>query len=278
LKFGVIAPNLNSPRKIAELAILAEKVGFDHFLLSDHYYMPEYRDMLDSWVIISNIAGITSTLRLGTCVSPITFRPPLQFAKIITSVDHVSNGRVIVGVGAGWVREEYEMFSRYYPEKERFQQFKEALHLLTSAWSEEEVSFAGKYYSAKNVVVEPKPIQKPHPPLLFGGWGKRMVRLAGMKGNGWIPVGPRSGEVVKTPEEYSRFAKSIEIGLQRRDVSPANFVFGCRFGPMEQTENYLSEVEAFSKAGLNAYQLYVRTDTHSTKTLLDFGDAAIATH
>ena len=108
----------------------AEKAGFDHFLLSDHYYMEEYHDMLDSWALIAYLAGLTSTLRLGTCVSPITFRPPLQFAKIVTTVDQISHGRIIVGVGAGWDKPEYEMFSQYYPNKQRYQQFKEALQLL----------------------------------------------------------------------------------------------------------------------------------------------------
>jgi len=277
LRFGVIVPNLNAPRKIIELALAAEKTGFDHFLLSDHYYMPEYRDMLDSWILLSNIAGQTSTLRLGTCVSPITFRPPLQFAKIVTTLDHVSNGRVIVGVGAGWEKSEYDMFSQYYPHKERFQQFKEALALLTSAWTEPAVNFSGKYYKVEKAMVEPKPVQKPYPPLLFGGWGPSMVRLAGRKGNGWTPTGPRSGEAVKTSEDYSRFVKSISTGLQRRDVPSASFMFGCRFGPMEQAANYPSEIAKFASAGLNTYQLYVRTDTHSSKTIQDFGNAVIAT-
>lgn len=275
-KFGVITPNLNSPRKIVEFAKIAESAGFDHFLLSDHYYFDDSPDMLDSWTLIAHLSGVTSTLRLGTCVTPITFRPPLQFAKIVTTTDQISSGRIIVGVGAGWERSEFEMFSQYYPNKQRYRQFQESLELLVRAWTEDKVIFSGKYYTAKNAVVLPRPVQKPHPPLLFGGWGPSLVKLAGRKGNGWTPTGPRSGEAVKTPRDYARFVRMIEEGLRERGMTRDQFQFGCRFGPLEKAQEYLDEIHAFADVGLNCYQLGANPNKHSGQILKDFGDSVIA--
>lgn len=277
MKFGVIAGNINAPQKIREFAKIAEESGFDHFLLSDHYWMEDLPDMLDSWSLLAYLAGVTSTLRLGTCVTPITFRPPLQFAKIVTTIDNLSNGRVIVGAGAGWEKSEFEMYSTWYPNRERYLQFQEALDLVTRAWTEKTVSFDGKYYQVDNAIVEPKPLQKPHPPFLFGGWSQRIVRLAGEKGDGWTPTGPRSGEAVRTPDDYKRFVQLIVEGLSKSGRKRDEFDFGCRFGPFDNPRDYLKEIEDFSAVGLNCYQLGVNVKKHSENVIRIFGDSVIAT-
>ena len=276
MRFGVITPNLNSPRKLVEFAKAAEEGGFEHLLLSDHYYLEECNDMFDSWATIGYLAGQTSTLKFGTCVTPITFRPPLHLAKIVTTLDHLTNGRIIVGVGAGWGKAEYDMFSHFYSNKERFAQFKEALKILLEAWTSGEVNFSGKFYSVKDAIVLPTSLQRPTPPLLFGGWGRKMVRLAGQKGNGWTPVGPRTGDAVKTPEDYARFVRVIEEGLGKRGLNHDEFLFGCRFGLMTHAADYLREIERFSHAGLNCYQIGVNAYTHSKDIIEEFGDTVIA--
>jgi alkanesulfonate monooxygenase SsuD/methylene tetrahydromethanopterin reductase-like flavin-dependent oxidoreductase (luciferase family) len=108
---------------------------------------------------------------------------------------------------------EFRMFSTWHPYKERYAQFLEALQLLTEAWTKKSVSFSGKFYNVQDCIVEPKPVQKPYPPLLFGGWSNnRILRQAGKMGDGWTPTGPRSGEAVKSPADYSRFVLEIEKG------------------------------------------------------------------
>lgn len=273
----MITGNYNSPARLVEFAKAAEDSGFEHLLLSDHYHLDESPDMLDSWAVIGHLTGVTSTLRLGTCVTPITFRPPLQLAKIVTTLDHLSKGRIIMGVGAGWDRTEFEMFSHYYPNRERFAQFKESLDLLTQAWTNGKVSFSGKYYTVKGAVVEPKPVQKPMPPLLFGGWGKQMVKLAGERGDGWTPTGPRSGEAVKTPAYYAEFVRLIERGLKARGRSHDDFSFGCRFGLFKDPKQHLPEIQSFEAAGLNFYQIAAWGDEHSGGDLKNFGDSVIET-
>ncbi len=277
MRFGVIAGNFNAPAKLVAFAKTAEDCGFDHFLLSDHYWVEDAPDMLDSWAMIARISGVTSTLRLGTCVTPLPFRPPLQFAKIVTTLDNATEGRIIVGAGAGWEKSEFEMFSHWYPNKARYVQFQEALELLVKSWTEASVNFSGRYYKVSNAIVEPKPVQKPHPPLLFGGWSKGIVRLAGQKGQGWTPTGPRSGEAVKTPADYRRFAELIRKEQVKHHRGEAQFSFGCRFGPFENPKDHLKEIEEFSAVGLNCYQLGVNVKKHSENTLRRFADAVMAT-
>ncbi len=277
LKFGVIMGNVNAPNKIATFAKLAEECGFDHFLLSDHYWYEDEPDLLDSWAILAYLTGITSTIKLGTCVTPITFRPPLQFAKVIATLDNTSGGRIIVGVGVGWHEPEFRMFSRWYPHKERYLQFQEALHLLKSAWTEKNVKFSGKFYHVEECVVEPKPVQKPHPPLLFGGWSNRIMRLAGKMGDGWTPTGPRSGEAVKTPDDYKRCVQQIEKGMKEAGRDGDRFAFGCRFGPFDDPKDHLREIEEFQATGLNRYQLGLSAKKHPEETLRRFSDSVIAT-
>ena len=278
MKFGVIAPNFNIPKKIVEFARVAEESGFDHFLLSDHYWFEEEPDFLDSWTMLAYLAGETSTLRLGTCVTPITFRPPLQFAKIVTTLDNASEGRIIVGVGAGWAEPEFRMFSTWHPYKERYAQFLEALELLTESWTQKSVTFSGKFYNVQDSIVEPKPVQKPYPPMLFGGWSNnRIVRLAGQKGDGWTPTGPRSGEAVKTPADYRRFVLEIEKGRNAAHCVSKEFAYGCRFGPLDDPREYIREVESYRAAGLTCYQLGVNVRKDSVEVLREFGDAVIAT-
>ncbi len=120
-------------------------------------------------------------------VTPIPLRPPAILAKMVTTLDVISNGRVILGVGAGWSETEFRGYSQWDKEPNvRVDKTKEGLELILKLWENDHnrmpsaVSFNGKYYSADNAVLDPKPIQKPHPPLMFGGLGNRMLRLAGM--------------------------------------------------------------------------------------------------
>lgn len=275
MRFGVILKNVNHVDRLREFTTAAEECGFDHVLISDHLYLPSRPDYLDAWTALSYLAGATQTIRLGTCVTPITLRPPLQFAKVVASLDNLSDGRVVVGVGAGWSREEFDMFGEWLPNKERFEKFKEALTLLKLAWTRDEVSFEGKYHQADGAVVEPKPVQQPHPELWFGGWGQEMLRLAGTEGDGWIPIGPRSGEAVETPSAYRDMASEVERGLQDSDRSKEDFVFGCRFGLMEEMSSHVQEAEEFRRAGLNHYQIGVDPRESHVEVLSSFYDEVV---
>lgn len=267
--------NDNAIDKIVEFARAAEQHNFDHFLLSDHYWYAGAADLLESWAVLAYLAGVTSRIRLGTCVTPITFRPPLQFAKFVTTLDVASGGRIIVGVGAGWLEEEFRMFSRWHPNRQRFRQFKEALQILIDAWTKDKVIFHGRFYESENSVVEPKPLQRPHPPVWFGGWGRNMLKLAGRMGNGWVPTGPRSGEAVKSSEDYRKFVQDIKRGLLESGRSADPFVFGCRFGLLDNPRDHIDEIQAFSSEGLNCYQIGVNVKKRPVEVIRSFGESVI---
>jgi alkanesulfonate monooxygenase SsuD/methylene tetrahydromethanopterin reductase-like flavin-dependent oxidoreductase (luciferase family) len=152
------------------------------------------------------------------------------------------------------------------------------VQLLTGAWTQKSLSFSGRFYNVQDCVVEPKPVQKPHPPLLFGGWSNnRILRLAGEMGDGWTPTGPRSGEAVKLPADYKRLALEIDKGRMAAGRASREFAFGCRFGPLDNPREYAGEIESFKAAGLNCYQLGVNVRKHSSEVLREFADTIIAT-
>jgi alkanesulfonate monooxygenase SsuD/methylene tetrahydromethanopterin reductase-like flavin-dependent oxidoreductase (luciferase family) len=169
----------------------ADKLGYWGFVMPDHYMRGSYpngNSTLDTWIALTYLAAKTEKIRLGTVVTPIPLRPPAILAKIVTTLDIISNGRVILGVGAGWSESEFRGYSQWDEEPNiRVDKTKEGLELILKLWENDHnrkkkmaaVTFNGKYYSVDNAVLDPKPIQKPHPPLMFGGLGNRMLRLAG---------------------------------------------------------------------------------------------------
>jgi alkanesulfonate monooxygenase SsuD/methylene tetrahydromethanopterin reductase-like flavin-dependent oxidoreductase (luciferase family) len=165
----------------------ADGLGYWAFVMPDHYMWGMQMggdSTLDSWVCLAYLAAETEKIKLGTLVTPIPFRPPAILAKMVSTVDVISNGRTILGVGAGWSQTEFEGYSKWEEPRVRVDKTIEGMELILKLWKNKDaggspVNFDGKYYSAKNAVLDPAPIQKPHPPLLFGSAGPRMCRLAG---------------------------------------------------------------------------------------------------
>lgn len=167
-----------------DLARLAERLGFEAFFRSDHYRsFPGADDQptTDAWTVLAGIARETSQIRLGALVSPITFRHPGSFAKVLTTVDEMSGGRIEVGVGAGWNDEEHSQLGLRFPEiKERADLLEDELAILHGLWEEPDGwSFEGRQVTIANAGFHPKPVQRPHPPIIVGGEGSpRSLRLA----------------------------------------------------------------------------------------------------
>jgi alkanesulfonate monooxygenase len=167
-----------------ELARLAERLGFDAFFRSDHYRSfpgPADRPTTDAWTVLAGIARETTTIRIGTLVSPVTFRHPGSFAKVVTTVDEMSGGRVEVGVGAGWNDDEHSQHGLAFPEiRERADLMEDELAILHGLWEEPDGwSFEGHQISVASASFNPKPVQRPHPPIIIGGEGSpRSLRLA----------------------------------------------------------------------------------------------------
>jgi F420-dependent oxidoreductase-like protein len=165
------------------LARACEEHGVPALFRSDHYLnldaRPE-RGSLDAWATMSALAAATTTLRLGTLVSPATFRHPSELAKVVATADHVSGGRVELGLGAGWNEPEHRAYGFPFPPlRERMDRLAEQLAIVHGTWTQRPFSFSGSHYTLEGLDAEPHPVQDPHPPLLIGGSaGPRSAALA----------------------------------------------------------------------------------------------------
>ena len=249
MEFCLIYPNKRGycrPEIAAAAASAAEEAGFYAFLVWDHYGMPDGPDTLDAWALLSYVAGKTSTIKLGTCVTPIPFRPPAQLAKVVATVDVISGGRTILGVGAGWHRPEFDGFSQWDRDSVRVDKTIEGLELILRLWQEDTVGFQGAYYSAKGAQIVPKPVQRPHPPLWFGVRGERMVRLAAQHGEAWIPT-------VIEPGEYRTGMETLRS--HRRGLGVPGEMKGAlqSWDAHSESGPYLRSVEQYAEAGCGYY-------------------------
>jgi F420-dependent oxidoreductase-like protein len=159
------------------LAQIAEQSGFHGLYRSDHYLSVgarEERGALDAWGTICALAALTERVRLGTVVSPASFRHPSILAKLVTTADHVSGGRVELGLGAGWHELEHHRYGfPFLPARERFDVLEEQLEIITRQWREGPFSFHGEHYAIEQLDARPKPVARPRPLLRMGGAAKR---------------------------------------------------------------------------------------------------------
>jgi F420-dependent oxidoreductase-like protein len=226
------------------LARACEEYGYDALFRSDHYgavLAAEEPGSLDAWVTLAGIAAVTSTLRLGTLVSPATFRHPSVLAKSAVTVDHISGGRVEVGMGAGWNRAEHERYGfPFPPTRERMDVFAEQLEVVHRQWKSEPFSFEGEHYRLTDSDPRPKPVQSPHPPLIVGGsGGKRSVALAARWADEYNTVSP-------TTEECRALKQRIADACAReeRDPLPLSVMTGLIRDPGEAVGRLTELAEA----------------------------------
>ena len=207
------------------LARTAEDLGYEGLFTSDHYYSvvgaPD-RGSSDAWTVLAGIAAVTERIRLGTLVSPITFRLPVVLAKAATTVDHISGGRAELGMGAGWWEEEHRTHGfPFPPTPERFERLAEQLEIVHGLFSEEELTFEGAFYALENCRFTPKPVQRPHLPVIVGGdGGPVMAALVARWADEFntyhaMPeeIGKRFGRVRKDVEERGRDPSSVTMSL-----------------------------------------------------------------
>jgi F420-dependent oxidoreductase-like protein len=165
---------------LKKLATTAENNGFDSFWVMDHFHQIPMigkveEPMLESWSTLSVLAGLTTKIKLGTLVSGIMYRYPAILAKVAATLDVLSKGRLFMGIGAAWNEDESHAYGIHFPPAgERLSRLEEAIQIIRKMWTEEpSASFNGKYYQIHNAYCNPKPIQKPSPPILVGGSGER---------------------------------------------------------------------------------------------------------
>jgi F420-dependent oxidoreductase-like protein len=195
------------------LAAACEEHGIPTLFRSDHYLNldgqhPE-RGSLDAWATINALAATTTTLRLGTLVSPASFRHPSVLAKLVTAADHVSGGRIDVGIGAGWHEREHQAYGfPFSPTGVRMGVLEEQLQVLMGHWGDDAFSFDGEHYVLSDLDAQPKPVQRPHPHLIMGGLaGPRSAALAARFADEYNTTFPSLDDV---PRRRSAIAEACE--------------------------------------------------------------------
>jgi F420-dependent oxidoreductase-like protein len=167
---------------IRNLAELCESLGLESIWVSDHFFMTDDSigtPCLDCWTALVALARDTTTLRLGPMVTAQSYRNPALLAKMATSLDNISNGRLYFGIGAGWKEVEYRAYGYPYPKPAiRIKQLDEAIQIAKGMWTEDKPIFKGRYYEIDEALCFPKPIQKPHIPIWVGGTGNLTLRVA----------------------------------------------------------------------------------------------------
>jgi probable F420-dependent oxidoreductase len=169
-----------------------ERLGFDSALLAEHYYpsgaADAYpgglgsRDAADAWIYLAGLARETGRIRLGTLVSPVTFRHPVVLAKMAATLDEVSNGRAELGIGAGWLETEHRAYGfDFAPPARRVDLVEEQLEIINGLWSQSPFSHRGRAYQLEEAYFTPRPVQQPRPTIIVGGrtTSQRLVKLAG---------------------------------------------------------------------------------------------------
>lgn len=210
------------------LARAVEAGGYEGLFRSDHYLTgrdDHERGSLDAWATLAALATITENVKLGTMVSPVTFRHPSVLGKMATTVDHISGGRVELGIGAGWLETEHVTYGFDFPETdERFAILAEQIEIIVRQWTEDRFDFSGKHYDLENCEALPKPIQTPRPNLIVGGAGNRKsVALAARWADEYNTVFP-------TVEEARDRRVKVERAWIDADRDPSTLVFSIMTG------------------------------------------------
>jgi F420-dependent oxidoreductase-like protein len=206
------------------LARACEEHGVGSMFRSDHYLSVDdrrERGSLDAWGTITALAAVTETLRLGTMVSPATFRHPAVLAKAAVTADHVSGGRVELGIGAGWWEREHELYGFDLPPVgPRMDALEEQMQIIRGHWGPGPFSFDGEHFSAHELDAQPKPVQQPLPLILGGKGGPRSLRLAARHADEYNTVMATPGEVAEIRagldaacEAENRDPKSLPLSM-----------------------------------------------------------------
>ncbi|HVU67856.1 MAG TPA: LLM class F420-dependent oxidoreductase [Ktedonobacteraceae bacterium] len=164
---------------MTRVALLAEELGFDSIWLYDHFHtvpQPTQQMTFESWMSTAALARDTRRVRIGQIVTCNSYRNPALLAKMASTVDVLSHGRLELGIGAGWYEHEYRAYGYDYPDAPtRLRQLREAVQVILKMWTEEEAVFEGTYYQVRGAINQPKGVQKPHIPLLIGGGGEKVT-------------------------------------------------------------------------------------------------------
>ena len=300
MKFGVFIPQgwrLDLPKDldpynqwnlIKKVTLKAEELGYDYILVYDHFHtvpkpMPN-RSVFEAWTLMASLASITKKIRLGQLVTCVLYRSPAYLAKVSSVVDVISNGRVELGLGACWYLDEFNGYGYSFPRaRDRIFMLDEAIQVIKLMWTQPKAYFNGKYFKLNGALNDPKPIQKPHPPILIGGGGEKYtLKVAAKHANKWHVGGPyeiylrKMNILRKHCENVGRdfneivltYGGTVIIDREEKNVRKKfeeyepNRIRGTRYEEMRERmflgtpEEIAEKIEKFKKIGVKEIYLF----------------------
>ncbi len=241
MDFGMSVPTRGPMANAADIGAIAkqaEALGFRYLAIPDHLVVPRRiasrypysqtgdwpgqagGDCLEQLTLMAWLAAVTTEVRLLTSVMVVPHRNPVHTAKIFATIDVLTEGRSVVGIGTGWMREEFEAVGTE-PFAERGAVTDEYLRIFKALWCDDEPSFEGDYASFSDIVFEPKPVQQPHPPIWVGGESGRALRRVVGLGDCWYPIGANPNDPLNTPARYGAAVKRLEAEAEKAKRDPA---------------------------------------------------------
>lgn len=253
MKFGASIFPTEDSISVVELGRALEAMGFESLWLPEHSHIPlrgarslalepEYSRMLDPFCALAAVASTTSVLKLGTAICQVPQRHPITLAKEVATLDCLSGGRFLFGVGAGWLRE--ELRNHGVDPKVRFEYLAERLRAMQAIWSSDEAEYHGSLVDFGPIWSWPKPCQRPHPPILVGGWSRCTLRLVASLADGWMPL-----------------ARGVEHHLEQQMLSLRELAHAAGRPPPSVTVAGVAAgaaaVERYAKAGVERCVLHL---------------------
>jgi F420-dependent oxidoreductase-like protein len=237
--------------------VVGDQAGFDHIWSYDHLVAvgaDVTAPIFEGWSLLAAMAERTTRVRIGLLVTGNQYRHPSLLAKMATTIDHLSTGRLEMGIGAGWNEPEFAMLGLRYPSTpERLAQLDEACSVITSLWTEDRASFSGRFYRLEQAIAEPKPVQKPHPPIWIGGSGpRRTLRVVARHADVWNANGKTLEEDVLASRLLDQHCAAI--GRDPSTVRRSAQLF------WKDSDEICRQAEAYATAGFSELVLVIHPD------------------
>jgi probable F420-dependent oxidoreductase len=293
MEFGICVPHYGKPvdiDRILDVARHAETLGFDSVWVTDHLVVPRtleiiYRDnMLEPIALLSHLAAVVQRARLGTSVIILPYRHPILVAKMLATIDQLSQGRVIFGVGAGWMEDEFHTLNAPFAERGALSD--ENLRIIRDCWTQETISLKGQFHTYTDMQTSPRPVQAGGPPIWVGGNSARSRRRAAELGDGWHSTGISASDMASGCDHVRQlWAKnsrqgepvfSLRIGLSIDGISTHVLSYPPRPGQTSRASvqgsiaAVVDQVGAFKQLGLQHVVFETSTQSHdSTLATMD---------
>ena len=243
-----LAPTFDYP-VLAEFWRAADSLGFHGIWDYDHFYglVDPAQSTFEGWTVLAGMAVLTSNARVGCLVSSVTYRNPAMLAKMAVTVDHMSGGRLEFGIGAGWHEDEHRGYGIGFPRPAtRVEMLDEALTVIRRLWTEDSVSHEGRFFTLEDALCNPKPLQRPCPPIVIGGLKPKMLRVIARHAEEWNAPG-------QGPQEWALTSAHLddacaEIGRDPAEIRRSVQLF-LHPQQREQVDKELATLTEYEQAG-----------------------------